>query len=90
MTPRQGGHHGEKPSETLVRFIIEQALGVRVCSYDHRGGSSRPDGIVHRHGGVPLEIVSDPLKSSNRLLSALNKIGRRAQFDDLSGGTGCL
>lgn len=86
MTPRPTGHHGEKPSETLVRFIVEQTLGVRVCCYDDRGGRSRPDAIIHHLGGVPLEIVSDPLQSENQLLSALEKIGRRAEFDGLTQG----
>ncbi len=86
MAPRPAGHHGEKPSETLVRFIVEHSLGVRVCSYDDRGGRSRPDAIIHHHGGVPLEIVSDPLQSENQLLSALHKIGRRTEFDGLRQG----
>lgn len=86
MTPHPSGHHGEKPSETLVRFIVEQTLGVRVCCYDDRSGSSRPDAIVHRNGGVPLEIVSDPLKSDLQLMSALKKIGNYTQFDGLRHG----
>lgn len=86
MSTHPTGHHGEKPSETLVRFVVERCLGVRVCCYDDRSGNSRPDAIIHRKGGVPLEIVSDPLKSDVQLLSALDKIGRRAEFAGLQRG----
>lgn len=86
MPPRPTGHHGEKPSETLVRFIVEKALGVRVCSYDDRRGTSRPDAIIHRNGGIPLEIVSDPLKSNNQLLNALRKIDNGTNFSGLKFG----
>jgi hypothetical protein len=86
MTTRPAGHHGEKPSETLVRFIVEKTLGVRVCCYDDRRGTSRPDAIVHRCGGVPLEIVSDPLKSDVQLINALKKIGNRTEFTGLRHG----
>lgn len=86
MPSRAEGHHGEKPSETLVRFIVERSLGVRVCCYDDRDGRSKPDAIIHRQGGVPLEIVSDPHKADVQLLSALNKIGRRADFPGLRHG----
>ncbi len=86
MSPRPVGHHGEKPSETLVRFIVQRSLGVRVCCYDDRSGVSRPDAIIHRSGGVPLEIVSDPLKSDVQLLRALEKIGRRTHFAGLEHG----
>lgn len=86
MSPRPAGHHGEKPSETMARFIVERSLGVRVCCYDDRSGTSRPDAIIHRNGGVPLEIVSDPLKSDVQLISALDKIDRRAHLAGLSQG----
>ena len=86
MSPRLVGHHGEKPSETVARYIVERSLGARVCCYDDRSGVSRPDAIIHRNGGVPLEIVSDPLKSDVQLLSALDKIDRRANFTGLASG----
>ena len=86
MSARLTGHHGEKPSETLVRFIVERCLKVRVCCYDDRSGSSRPDAIIHSNGGVPLEIVSVPSKSDVQLLSALDKIGRRTEFAGLQRG----
>ena len=86
MSSRPVGHHGEKPSETLARFIVEHSLGERVCCYDDRSGHSRPDAIIHRNGGVPLEIVSDPHKADVRLHSALAKIGNRARFDGLTHG----
>lgn len=69
MPSQPTGHHGEKPSETLVRLIVESSLGVRVCCYDDRDGNSKPDAIIHRQGGVPLEIVSDPHKADVQLLS---------------------
>lgn len=80
------GHHGEKPSETLVRLIVERSLGVRVCSYDDRNGYSKPDAIIHRQGSVPLEIVSDPHKADVQLLNALDKIDRRTKFAGLRHG----
>lgn len=80
------GHRGEKPNETLVRFIVEQALGVRVCSFDDRRGVSRVDAIVHRQGGVPLEIVSAPWEAGNRQTSALRKRGSRKRFNGLRHG----
>lgn len=80
------GHHGEKPSETLVRLIVERSLGVRVCCYDDRNGFSKPDAIIHREGGVPLEIVSDPHKADVQLLNALDKIDRRTRFAGLRYG----
>jgi hypothetical protein len=86
MAPRPTKHHGEELSETLVRFIVEHAMGVRVCCYVFRTGDSRPDAIIHRHGGVPLEIVSDPDKAGNRLASALRKAGRPAKFEGLNHG----
>lgn len=86
MSARAAGHHGETPSETLARFIVEHALGVRVCCHDDRRGISRPDGVIHRRGGVPLEIVSDPLKSDHQLINALNKIENRSEFDGLTRG----
>lgn len=86
LSPRPPGHHGEKPSETLVRFIVEHALGVRVCCYDDRRGISRPDAIIHRCSGVPLEVVSDPLESDLKLTGALAKIDRRAHFSGLGRG----
>lgn len=86
MLSQPTGHHGEKPSETLVRFIVERSLGVRVCCYDDRDGSSKPDAIIHRQGGVPLEIVSDPHKADVQLLSALDKIDRRTEFSGLRHG----
>ena len=52
MPSQPTGHHGEKPSETLVRLIVERSLGVRVCCYDDRDGNSKPDAIIHRRGGV--------------------------------------
>lgn len=80
------GHHGERPSETLVRLIVERSLGVRVCCYDDRNGFSKPDAIIHREGGVPLEIVSDPHKADVQLLNALDKIDRRTSFAGLRYG----
>lgn len=46
MLSQPRGHHGEKPSETLVRLIVERSLGVRVCCYDDRDGNSKPDAII--------------------------------------------
>lgn len=86
MSSNSIGHHGEKPSETLVRLVIERSLGVRVCCYDDRNGFSKPDAIIHREGGVPLEIVSDPHKADLQLLNALDKIGRRTKFAGLRYG----
>jgi hypothetical protein len=86
VTSRPAGGHGEKPNETLVRLIVQRSLGVRVCCYDDRDGSSKPDAIVHRRGGVPLEIVSDPHKADVQLLSALDKIDRRTEFAGLRHG----
>lgn len=86
MPPRPAGHHGENPSETIARFIVERALGVRVCSYDDRRGTSRPDAIIHRNGGVPLEIVSDPNKAETQLATALDKIDRRMTVSGLAHG----
>ena len=86
MTQRPSGHHGERPSETVVRFIVENALGIRVCCYDDRRGVSRVDAIIHRHGGVPLEIVSAPWIAGNKQTSALNKRGRLTRFDGLKHG----
>jgi hypothetical protein len=86
MPSQPRGHHGEKPSETLVRLIVERNLGVRVCCYDDRDGNSKPDAIIHRKGGVPLEIVSDPHKADVQLLSALDKIDRRTEFVGLRHG----
>jgi len=80
------GHHGEKPDETLVRFIVEQSLGVRVCNFDDRRGVSRVDAILHRHSGVPLEIVSAPWEAGNRQTSALQKSGSRKRFNGLRHG----
>jgi len=79
-------HHGEKPGETIARFIVENALQTRVCCYDDRGGTSRPDAIIHRNGGVPLEVVSDPNRAENQLHTALEKVGRRANFTGLAHG----
>ncbi len=73
MVARRNPQTGEKLSETLARFLVEQVLGLRVCCYDDRRGTSRPDAIIHRNGGVPLEIVSDPLASELELMSALKK-----------------
>lgn len=86
MSLRPTGHHGEKPSETMARFVVEKALGVRVCSYDDRRGVSRVDAIIHRHGGVPLETVSAPWVAGNKQSSALDRRGRRARFDGLTYG----
>lgn len=86
MTLPSNPQTGEKMSETLVRFIVEHVLGVRVCCYDDRRGISRPDAIIHRNGGVPLEIVSDPLVSDLQLTNALRRIDRRATFAGLQHG----
>lgn len=86
MLSQPTGHHGEKPSETLVRLIVERSLGVRVCCYDDRDGNSKPDAIIHRQGGVPLEIVSDPHKADVQLLNALDKIDGRTEFAGLRHG----
>lgn len=48
MPSQPTGHHGEKPSETLVRLIVERSLGVRVCCYDDRDGNSKPDASTGR------------------------------------------
>ena len=73
MTEHFQQHHGENPSETLVRFTVEQTLGHRVCSFDDRRGTSCVDAIIHRQGGVPLEIVSDPWVEGNMQTNALAK-----------------
>ncbi|GAB4064958.1 hypothetical protein GCM10028777_13010 [Angustibacter speluncae] len=86
MPSQPTGHHGEKQSETLVRLIIERSLGARVCCYDDRDGNSKPDAIIHRQGGVPLEIVSDPHKGDVQLLNALGKINGRVEIAGLSQG----
>lgn len=86
MLSQPRGHHGEKPSETLVRLIVERSLGVRVCCYDDRDGNSKPDAIIHRQGGVPLEIVSDPHKADVQLLRALDRIDRGTEFAGLRHG----
>lgn len=86
MSPRAVGNHGENGDETIARFIVEKTLGVRVCSYDDRRGKSLPDAVIHRAGGVPLEIVSDPNKAENQLANALEKFGRRKQFVGLQYG----
>lgn len=75
----------ERPGETLARYAVEQILGVRVCRYD-RGGNSQPDGIIHRDGGVPLEVVSDPYKKDLQLMRALDKMQRRATIAGLQHG----
>lgn len=83
------GHHGEKPSETLVRLIVERSLGVRACCYDDRDGNSKPDAIIHRQGGVPLAIVSDPHKADVQLLSALGKSTDAPSLRAFATATGC-
>jgi len=75
----------ERPGELLARYAVEQILGVRVCRYD-RGGNSQPDGIIHRAGGVPLEIVSDPHQADLKRLSALDKYGWTATISGLQHG----
>jgi hypothetical protein len=75
----------ERPGETFARYAVEQILGVRVCRYD-RGGNSQPDGIIHRSGGVPLEIVSDPHQADLQRLNALEKRGWTAHIDGLQHG----
>lgn len=86
MSPRAVGNHGENGDETIARFIVEKTLGARVCSYDDRGGESRPDAVIHRAGGVPLEIVSDPNKAELQLSSALERFGRRKHYIGLQHG----
>lgn len=76
MDVRRNPATGERWSETLARFVVEQHLGVRVCCHDDRRGTSRPDAIIHRRGGVPLEIVSDPLKGDVELAGAIDKAKR--------------
>lgn len=75
----------ERPGETFARYAVEQVLGVRVCRYD-RGGDSQPDGIIHRSGGVPLEIVSDPNRADLQRLNALEKRGWTAKIEGLQHG----
>lgn len=79
-------HHGEKPNETLARFIVEHFLGVRACNFDDRRGVSRVDAIIHRQGGVPLEIVSAPWQAGNQQTRALQKSGTRKTFSGLRHG----